>query len=297
LPLALSLGIHILIGVGAVLASRSGVFVADAPVRVEVVTVVDTGCGRIVEANPSRPFADSQGTDRSPRHADDDEPEKPFLRITVNPLDQSPGSMPTNDATSTVGGNAASSGADGGNAGAGGGGSGILTAPGTARRIVYVIDRSVSMGTSGALAIAKRELLAGIAALPADAQFAVILYNRQAEPLDLGGPSDLVDATPDNRLTVARLLEDVRAEGSTDHLAALRRALAFGPEIIFFVTDADDLTLEQVRNVMLFNRRGAAIHAVELNNKGEAREDTPLQMMARLSGGSHRVVPLKKLTD
>ena len=45
------------------------------------------------------------------------------------------------------------------------------------------------MGVGGALPVAKRELLAGIDALPADARFAVILYNRQAEPLTLGGLS------------------------------------------------------------------------------------------------------------
>ena len=69
--------------------------------------------------------------------------------------------------------------------------------------------------------------------------------------------------------------------------------MALQPEIIFFVTDADDLTTEQVRNVMLFNHGGAAIHTVELNNRGQVYEETPLQLLAHLSGGTHRVVPIK----
>jgi hypothetical protein len=144
------------------------------------------------------------------------------------------------------------------------------------------------MGLSGALAVARRELLAGLDALPPEAQFGVILYNRQAESIGL------LPATEANRAAVARRVEGLRAEGGTDHLAALRRALALDPDVIFFVTDADEMTTEQVRNVALLNRGRAVIHAVELNNDGERRDETPLKMLARQSGGTHRVVPVKR---
>ena len=51
------------------------------------------------------------------------------------------------------------------------------------------------MGLNGGLAAARRELLASLARLPADCRFQVILYNRFAEPLPLGGGGALVPAT------------------------------------------------------------------------------------------------------
>jgi len=48
-----------------------------------------------------------------------------------------------------------------------------------------------------------------------------------------------------------------------------------------------------VRNVALLNHGGAAIHAVQLNNQGQRREETPLQLLARLSGGTYRVIGVK----
>jgi len=50
-----------------------------------------------------------------------------------------------------------------------------------------VIDRSISMATSGALSRAKRELVASLRALPADARFQVIVYSHFAQPLLPGG--------------------------------------------------------------------------------------------------------------
>ena len=85
-------------------------------------------------------------------------------------------------------------------------------------------------------------------------------------------------------------MDEVRAQGGTDHLAALRRAVALEPDVIFFVTDADDMTADQVRNVTQLNRARAVIHAVEVNNDREGREETPLKLLARLNGGTHRVV-------
>jgi hypothetical protein len=184
---------------------------------------------------------------------------------------------------------------DGGEGGGGHGrghGSSLFPTPAEGRRIVYVIDRSISMGLAGALDVARTELLAGLRALPAEACFQVILYNRRAEPLCVGGRTDLLPATAENCAAVARLVEGMRAEGATDHLAALRRALALGPDTIFFVTDADEMTFAQVRAVTLLNRGRAAIHAVQLGDGGPARDDEPLPTLARANRGTHRVVPL-----
>src|SRR5262249_17807209 len=86
----------------------------------------------------------------------------------------------------------------------GGAAASFLQGPARRRRIVYVIDRWVSMGISGGLDAARRELLASLAHLPEAARFQVILYNRAAEPLHLDGSSDLLPATGPVKLAAAR---------------------------------------------------------------------------------------------
>lgn len=162
------------------------------------------------------------------------------------------------------------------------------TAP--ARRIVYVVDRSSSMGLNAALEKVKQGLVQSLARLPADAQFQVVLYNRRAEALAFVAAKGLVTATEFNKQQAAMQLQSVNPEGSTDHLAALRLALSFEPDVIYFLTDADDLTPAQVRTVTQLNRGRAAIHTIELTTANLNRLDMPLQVLARSNRGTYRVV-------
>jgi hypothetical protein len=158
--------------------------------------------------------------------------------------------------------------------------------------VVYVIDCSASMGLNGGLAAARRELLASLARLPGSARFQVVAYNRSASPLRLGGRSDLVPADAGSLREATGLLARLRASGSTNHVEALRRALELEPDDIFLVTDADDLTPDQVRRVTQWNGGRAAIHAIELGAREESRPGGPLETLARSNRGTYRFVPL-----
>jgi hypothetical protein len=163
--------------------------------------------------------------------------------------------------------------------------------------IVYVIDRSASMGPNGGLAAAKRELLASVQQLPATARFQVIVYNRLAAALPLGGKTNLVPATEDNKGQMEVLLKDVVAEGGTEHGPALALALGLQPDVIFFLTDADDLTDQQVRVATQLNSRlnhgRTCIHAIELNTDNRAHEEMPLHVLARNNHGTYQAVSLQ----
>jgi hypothetical protein len=157
---------------------------------------------------------------------------------------------------------------------------------------VYVIDRSSSMGLHGALQSARQQLLASLEQLPETARFQVIIFNRTAEPL-IPSRQYLMAATLENKRLAARRLEELVAEGGTDHLAALRRALGLRPDVIYFLTDADDLTSEHLRAAERLNTgRFTAIHTIELNTRNRDRTELPMHVLALENHGTYRAVAL-----
>jgi hypothetical protein len=177
--------------------------------------------------------------------------------------------------------------------GIGQGGTSFFKVPARGRRIVYVIDRSSSMGRHGALNIARQELVASLHALPADASFQIIVYNSTAQPLIEEHPGWLA-ATADNKLRVARDLAALEATHGTKHDRALPMALALQPDVIFFLTDADDLDPRQLATLTARNQGRAAIHVIELNTNNVGRTDAPLQVFARQNRGTYHAVDLSR---
>jgi hypothetical protein len=152
--------------------------------------------------------------------------------------------------------------------------------------VVFVIDRSTSMDLSGGLPAAKREVLASLGQLPESAQFQIILYNRH--PICLGGRKSLLMANADNLTLCRESLDTIQAQGSTNHIDALQLALFLEPDILVLLTDADDLTLAEVRSLSLLNRRGTTIHTLAWGPKHS--EGSPLQRLAEMNGGSHKIL-------
>jgi hypothetical protein len=174
--------------------------------------------------------------------------------------------------------------------GGGGGTTAFFHVTAHGQAIVYVIDRSASMGLNGALTAAQRELRASLERLPPTARFQVIAYNRSAEPLHVGGRADLLPATPDNKARAAALVAALRAEGGTEHLAALRRALALRPDVIYFLTDADDLRPDQVLAITQLNHGRTIIHALELRPEERRRRGAALPVLAQNNHGEYRAI-------
>ena len=146
----------------------------------------------------------------------------------------------------------------------------------------------MSVGLSGAWDVARREVVASLAHLPATSSFQVILYDVWPQPLLINGSSSLLPAGEDNARRVDQQLAAVNPGGSTKHKVALFSALDLHPEVIFLVTDGDDLTLDEVRQVTLRNR-GAAIHVVELTTSRQAQEGGPLQELAVRNRGTYQL--------
>jgi hypothetical protein len=170
----------------------------------------------------------------------------------------------------------------------------LLAAPAEARRVVYLVDCSISMGPSGALAAARKEVAASLRRLPINALFQVIPYNRLAEPLEVDGRRGLVAAVPACVEEAVHLLDDIQPEGATDHAKALRRGLLLRPDVLFLVTDADGLAPAEAASLLRLNQGRAALHVVELSHGGPDQPDGPLARLARGAGGSYRRVDVEE---
>ncbi len=164
---------------------------------------------------------------------------------------------PSTSGLGMLNGTGSGEGAGQGGAVVGGGGKG--TGPGTeffgirdrGSSFAYVIDCSGSMTARGSLDVAKRELLASLGRISPDARFAVVFYNLEAKVFtDPTGNAGMMAATPSNKARVRTLLSGVQPDGGTDHMLALRTAFNLQPEVIFFLTDADLMTRQDVAELL-----------------------------------------------
>ncbi len=194
-----------------------------------------------------------------------------------------------------------------------------------ARSVVYAIDCSGSMATRHALDVAKRELLASLGQLPAEARFAGIFHNLKARILsDDQGHRGLMPATAANRERVLAQLAGITPDGGTDHLTALNAALALKPEVIFFLTDADLMTDGDVDEVLTDMGRPprpegntdrdsrlrlqgffaqfrpasrvqqTRIHVIEFGRGPEGAPPAPLRRLAEATGGSYTYLDVRQ---
>ncbi|MGO9600888.1 MAG: vWA domain-containing protein [Isosphaeraceae bacterium] len=189
-------------------------------------------------------------------------------------------------------------GGGGGSGGGSGGGIGRGIGPGTeffgtrehGHSFAYVIDCSGSMAMQNSLEVAKRELLSSLGQLPPDARFSVIFYSLDARVFtDPDGKPGLMPATSSNKLRVQEQLRTVPPFGGTDHMLALRTALALKPEVIFFLTDADLIADSEVDKI-LDQAHGCRIQAVEFGRGRDLGMNTPLRRLATASGGIYRYI-------
>jgi hypothetical protein len=165
---------------------------------------------------------------------------------------------------------------------------------------VYVFDRSDSMnGYEGRpLAAAKTELINSIAMLEATQQFQVIFYNHEVTVFNPnpGQTARLMFADDTTKDLAERFIRALPAAGSTEHMAALLRALLLAPDVIFFLTDAADpqLTAQQLERIRRSNK-GTVIHTIEFGPGPFPGGDNFLMRLARQNNGRHTYVDVTRL--
>jgi hypothetical protein len=168
------------------------------------------------------------------------------------------------------------------------------------QKFVYVFDRSGSMGGSGRnspLNAAKAELFASLESLGDAHQFQIIFYNEQPTIFALAGqPGKLVFGTEQNKLSAQRFVRGIVADGGTRHLEALELALKLHPDVIFFLTDADqpELSPAQLAHINRINGGSCSINAIEFGLGPEIGDDNFLVRLARENGGRHTYIDISR---
>ena len=158
-------------------------------------------------------------------------------------------------------------------------------------RFVYVLDRSGSMFDHGAIRVAKEELVVSLSALDQTQQFQVLFYNQGLLELTGNGDKPAMQwATDINRTLARQFISSVQPDGGTDHMPALKKALRYQPEHLFFLTDADQpiLSARELHEIKTLNNGRTAIHCVEFGKGPEISADNFLKKLARENRGTYR---------
>jgi len=179
---------------------------------------------------------------------------------------------------------------------------GVFGVEGEGSKFVYVFDRSGSMqGFQGRpLAAAKRELIASLDSLESVHQFQVIFYNERpyvCNPHRETAPRMLF-GTDRDRAVATDFIRSVVADGGTRHIDALLLALRMRPDVIFFLTDADEprLTSSELDRIRRRNNSvGASINTIEFGAGSSTGEFNFLKQLARQNGGQHVYVDVTRL--
>lgn len=164
-------------------------------------------------------------------------------------------------------------------------------------KFIYVFDRSSSM-EGAPLAAAKQQLIKSIATIDEVQQFHIIFFNQRLLSLNIaGGRQRIAFATDRNKEQAVRFINQVKADGATDRYLALKHAIALRPDIIFFLSDADDpMTPAQMSEIARVNDRvGAKICVIEYGAGETAPKSNFLTDLAAQSGGQYRYVNVHKL--
>jgi hypothetical protein len=168
---------------------------------------------------------------------------------------------------------------------------GVFGVTGEGRKFVYVFDRSGSMDGHGGtpLAAAKAELIASLKDLDDTHQFQIIFYNERPRVFSpTGSPGRLVFGTEQNKRLAEKFVGSITADGGTQHEEALAMALKMAPDVIFFLTDADEPRMkpEQLARMARLNQ-GTQLYTIEFGYGVQVERDNFLVKLARQNGGQH----------
>lgn len=173
----------------------------------------------------------------------------------------------------------------------------IFGIKGEGTEFIYVFDRSGSMD-GRPLRASKRALLASLDDLGDTHRFQIIFYNETPRPFVAAGDIPRLYFGDDRGTGLAkRFVERMTASGATRHMPALEMGLRLHPDVIFFLTDADEpqLSPDELIRVERLNQGLTVIHAIEFGYGPSPGGNDFLRQLAQRNGGQHTYVDVSRL--
>lgn len=176
----------------------------------------------------------------------------------------------------------------------------VFGVPGVGSKFLYLFDRSASMsGFEGRpLAAAKRELANSLRSLESTHQFQIIFYNNRPSVFNPFAPQPprMVFGEDKNKRLAEEYIRGMTADGGTDHMLAINLALGLAPDVVFFLTDADDPQLSAADLAQIERRnRGIVFNTIEFGAGPQRSANNFLVRLAQQNGGRHAYVDVTRL--
>lgn len=181
-----------------------------------------------------------------------------------------------------------------------GGEDGVVTflgSPAKGTRFVFVLDSSGSMTNHNAIGAAKNALRASLQKLESTQQFQIIFYNQRPHIMEVGGKSKLFWGNDTNRMLAGQFIRSIDPDSGTNHLDALLKALSLNPDVIFFLTDADEpfLSAKELDQIKRKNNGQCQIHTIEFGIGANLTDTNFIVKLARQNGGTYRYHDITRL--
>ena len=176
----------------------------------------------------------------------------------------------------------------------------VFGVAGQGSKFIYVFDRSGSMDGFGGrpLAAAQSELIMSLDDLEKTHQFQIIFYNERPRIFNpTGGVPRLVWGNERGKTLAERFVRGIVATGGTRHMEALELAVKMRPDVIFFLTDADEPQLSpgELADIRRMNRADVTINTIEFGFGPFNGQDNFLVKLARKNHGRHVYVDVSSL--
>jgi hypothetical protein len=138
-------------------------------------------------------------------------------------------------------------------------------------------------------------LLASLETLGETHQFQIIFYNEHATMFPLAGQhGKLVFGNSMNKRSAEKFVRGIIADGGTYHEEALELALSMSPDVIFFLTDADQPALSpgKLLRIQRMNGGRTCINTIEFGLGPGGQRDNFLAQLARENGGGYAYIDI-----
>ena len=111
-----------------------------------------------------------------------------------------------------------------------------------------------------------------------------------------GQPASMEFANDAGKKKAESFIGSILADGGTRHMEALEMALRLGPDVIFFLTDAEDpkLSATELARIRRLNS-GTSINAIEFGSGPAGGGQNFLKRLAEQNHGNYGYVDISKL--